>query len=91
MDGLTLGPSFEKRPVPCPDLSNDRMFPTCYRLEAIVPARYERLLVEEYGENSFTIEPDGRCRFSVAFTHLDSAVAFLLSFRGEAEVLGCLG
>lgn len=87
MAGLTLGPAFEKRPAPCPDLSDDRVFPARYQVEAIVPARYKWLLVEGYGENSFTIEPDGRCRFSIAFTHLDSAVDFLLSFHGEAEVL----
>ena len=47
-----------------------------------------KILIEEYGEKSFTIEPDGRCRFSIGFTHLDSAVGFLLSFRGDAQVLG---
>ena len=88
MAGLTLEDGFEKRPAPYPDLSDSQVFPARYQVEAIVPARYKWRLVEEYGEDSFTLEPDGRCRFSVDFTHLDSAVDFLLSFRGEAEVLG---
>lgn len=87
MAGLTLGDNFEKRSAPYPDLSDRRVFPARYQVEAIVPARYKWLLVEEYGEDSFTLEPDGRCRFSADFTHLDSAVHFLLFFQGEAEVL----
>lgn len=83
-----LGEAFPKRQAPYPDLSSQRVFPELYQVEAIVPAQYKWLLVEEYGEGSFTLQPDGRCRFSVGFTHLDSAVGFLLSFRGEAEVLG---
>lgn len=88
MAGLALGPRFEKRQAPCPDLSDQRVFPIRYQVEAIVPARYKWLLVEGYGEGSFVCEPDGRCRFSLGFTHLHSAIGFLLSFCGEAQVLG---
>lgn len=88
MAGLAIGVPFEKRQAPYPDLSNGRLFPAAYQVEALVPARYKWLLVEEYGENSFTQEPDGRCRFSIGFSHLDSAVGFLLAFRGDAQVLG---
>lgn len=88
MAGLSLGAPFAKRQAPYPDLSDERVFPQRYQVEALVPARYKWLLVEEYGEKSFTVEPDGRCRFSIGFTHLDSAVGFLLSFRGDAQVLG---
>ena len=45
-------------------------------------------LVEEYGEGCFTVEPDGRCRFQIDFTNLDSAVDWLLEFRGDAELIG---
>ncbi len=88
MTGLHLGEAFAKRAAPYPDLSDQRVFPACYQVEALVPAKYKWLLVEEYGENSFTAEPDGRCRFSLPFTYLDSAVDWLLRFHGEAEVLG---
>ncbi len=88
MARLALGGAFTKRQAPYPDLSDQRVFPTRYQVEAIVPAQYKWLLVEDYGETSFTQMPDGRCRFSIGFTHLDSAVGFLLSFRGDAQVLG---
>ncbi len=88
MARLALGGPFEKRRAPDPDLSDQRVFPTRYQVEALAPPRYKWRLVEAYGESSFTVQPDGRCRFSIGFTHLESAVEFLLSFQGDAEVLG---
>lgn len=88
MAGLRLGAPYARRQAPCPDLSAQRVFPARYVVEAIVPAQYKWRLVEEYGEDSFTLQPDGRCRFSLPFTNLDHAVDWLLSFRGEAELLG---
>lgn len=88
MASLTLGEAFTARQAPYPDLSDQRVFPCRYLVEARVPASYKWLLVEEYGENSFTEEPDGRCRFSLPFTRLDSAVEWLLRFKGDAQVLG---
>lgn len=88
MTDLRLGESFTKRQAPYPDLSDRRVFPARYQVEALVPAKYRWLLIEEYGEHSFTLEPDGRCRFSIPFTNLDNAVDWILSFHGEAELLG---
>ena len=88
MTGLQLGRPFPKRQAPYPDLSDQRVFPPRYQVEALVPGKYKWLLVEEYGESSFTVQPDGRCLFSIGFTHLHSAVGWLLSFQGEAQVLG---
>lgn len=85
---LSLEEVFEKRQAPYPDLSDQRVFPTRYQVEALVPPQYKWRLVEEYGEASFVVQPDGRCRFSIGFTYLNSAVEFLLSFWGDAEVLG---
>lgn len=88
MAGLRLGEAFSKRQAPRPELSDGRVFPERYRVKALVPAAYKWLLVEEYGVESFTVQPDGRCLFSIPFTHLDSAVDWILRFRGEAELLG---
>lgn len=88
MTELELEGSFEPRKAPYPDLSDERVFPGNYQVEAIVPAGYKWRLVEEYGEHSFTVEPDGRCRFKIDFTNLDSAVGWLLEFRGDAELVG---
>lgn len=88
MAGLTLLEGFEPREIPYPDFSDERVFPGNYRVEAIVPPKYKWRLVEEYGEGCFTVEPDGRCRFQIDFTNLDSAVDWLLEFRGDAELIG---
>ena len=88
MTSLHLGAPFTKRDAPYPDLSDQRVFPARYQVEAIVPPKYKWKLVETYGEHSFTLLPDGRCRFSIDFTHLDSAVEWILAFRGDAELLG---
>lgn len=88
MTGLALGGPFEKRQAPYPDLSDRRVFPSNYQVEAIVPAKYKWKLVEHYGDKCFTVQPDGRCRFSIGFTNLDSAVDWLLAFQGDAELLG---
>lgn len=88
MTELSLGGSFEPREAPYPDLSDERVFPGNYHVEAIVPGGYKWKLVESYGERCFTVEPDGRCRFKIDFTNLDSAVGWLLEFRGDAELIG---
>lgn len=85
---LKMAGSFEKREAPYPDLSDERVFPGNYRVEAIVPAGYKWLLVEEYGEKCFTVEPDGRCRFKIDFTNAGNAVGWLLRFHGDAELIG---
>ena len=88
MTGLELLEGFIPRDAPYPDLSDERVFPGNYRVEAVVPKEYKWRLVEEYGEHCFTVEPDGRCRASIDFTNLHSAVDWLLEFRGDAELVG---
>lgn len=88
MTRLELGEGFEPRDAPYPDLSDERVFPGNYRVEAIVPAKYKWRLVESYGEHCFTLEPDGRCQFAIDFTNLEAAVDWLLEFRGDAELIG---
>lgn len=90
MTKLALGPSFAKRDAPYPDFSDQRVFPTRYQVEAIVPGKYKWKLVETYGDHCFTVLPDGRCHFSIGFTHLNSAVDWILTFQGDAELLGPL-
>lgn len=88
MTGPTLKEGFVPREAPYPDLSDERVFPGNYRVEVLVPPEYKWRLVEEYGEGCFTVEPDGRCRAKIDFTNLDSAVDWLLCFRGDAELVG---
>lgn len=84
---LKPGGLFQKRQAPEPDLSDQRVFPKKLLVRAVVPAKYKWRLVEEYGEKSFAVEPDGSCRFSIWFSQKDSALDWLLSFRGDARVL----
>lgn len=88
MGGLRKGGEFEKREAPYPDLDDSRVFPGNYQVEAIVPDKYKWVLVESYGERCFTVEPDGRCRFKIDFTNMDSAVDWLMRFQGDAELVG---
>ncbi|WP_322174117.1 helix-turn-helix transcriptional regulator [Acutalibacter caecimuris] len=88
MTDLAPGQPFRPRPAPPPDLSADRVFPTRYQVQALVPAHYKWRLIEEYGPASFTLQPDGRCLADIGFTHLGSAVEWMLGFRGEAQLLG---
>lgn len=88
MTRLKLGGSFQAREAGYPDLSDKRVFPENYLVEAIVPARWKWRLVEYYGEHCFTDEPDGRCRTAIGFTNMTAALDWLAGFCGDAEVLG---
>lgn len=87
MTRVKLGECFQKRPAPEPDLSDRKVFPENLLVRAVVPAKYKWRLVEEYGEGAFIVEPDGSCLCSIGFTRKDSALDWLLSFRGEAQLL----
>lgn len=79
--------AFPPRPVPLPDLSSARVFPPRYAVKAVVPPRYRWRLVEEYGENSFAEREDGMLLFSASFADADQVIAWILSFRGEVELI----
>lgn len=87
MTTLATGEPFSPRPASPPDLSDQRVFPGGYPVRALVPAKYKWRLVESYGPSSFVQQADGRCLASIEFTHPESALDWLLSFRGEAELL----
>ena len=44
-------------------------------------------LVEEYGADRFTVEPDGRLRFTGGFPDADSVLSWVLTFGEKAELL----
>ena len=43
--------------------------------------------MEEYGIDRFTMEPDGRLRFTGGFPDADSAISWVLTFGDKAELL----
>ena len=43
--------------------------------------------VEEYGADRFTVEPDGKLRFTGGFPDSDSVLSWVLTFGDKAELL----
>lgn len=87
MTGLETGELYEKRPAPLPDLSQERVFPAAYQVKALFLPEYKWRLIEEYGQDSFTVQPDGRLLFSFGFTKRERILEWILSFGNGAELL----
>lgn len=78
---------FDPRCAPLPDLVPERIFPAKYRVKALFDPACRWRLVEEYGEDSFTVESGGRVRFTGDFPDADSVLRWILSFADRAELL----
>lgn len=87
MTDLAAGESFSPRPAPLPDLEPERVFPAKYRVTVRFEPSCRWRLVEEYGPDSFTTDPDGWLRFTVGFPDADSALSWVLTFGDKAELL----
>ena len=79
--------SFEKRSVPLPDFSPEHVFPGVYTVKALIQPSFKWRLVEEYGLESFTQQPDGTLLFSAKFTDKASIICWIASFGDGAELL----
>lgn len=78
---------FEKRVVPTPDLSTEKIFNHKYEIQAIIKPEYRWRLIDEYGLESFTVMQDGNLLFSFMFTDEQSIINWILSFKGAAELI----
>lgn len=87
MEKLQLSEGFTKRPVPLPDLSNERIFPGGIRVKALIDRDCKWRLVEEFGTGCFTEQADGRLLFQADYTDRENLLTWLLSFREKAEIL----
>ncbi|MCI8514024.1 MAG: YafY family transcriptional regulator [Lachnospiraceae bacterium] len=87
MTDLQMGASFKKRSAPLPDLSRERTFPDVYQVKAKIRPEYKWRLVEEYGPESFCVQPDGTLLFSFGFTDKATVVGWIVSFGDGAELL----
>ncbi len=87
MTELQLDETFEKRVVPIPDLSFRGVSSDVYQVKAIIQPQYKWRLIEEYGPESFTIQPDGTLLFSFGFADKSSIVGWIVSFGEGAELL----
>ncbi|MDR3767411.1 MAG: YafY family protein [Butyricicoccus sp.] len=87
MTELTSGESFEPRSAPLPNLEPEHIFPPKYQVTVLFDPACRWRLVEEYGADRFTVEPDGRLRFTGGFPDADSALSWVLTFGCKAELL----
>ena len=87
MTDLAAGELFSPRPAPLPDLEPKRIFPAKYRVTVRFDPSCRWRLVEEYGPDSFTTDPDGWLRFTGGFPDADSALSWVLTFGDKAELL----
>ena len=87
MTELTTGEPFDPRSAPLPDLEPERVFPIKYQVTVLFEPSCRWRLVEEYGADCFTVELDGRLRFTGAFPDADSVLSWVLTFGDKAELL----
>ena len=84
---LATGESFAPRSAPLPDLEPERIFPAKYQVTVLFDPTCRWRLVEEYGADRLTVEPDGRLRFIGGFPDADSVLSWVLTFGDKAELL----
>ena len=84
---LAVGEPFERRDAPWPDLSNARVFPERWRVRVLIEPRFKWRLIEEYGPDCYSVQPDGRLLFEGGFAGRDHLITWLLSFEDGAELL----
>ena len=87
MTGLISGDPFSPRAAPLPDLEPERVFPVQYQVTVLFDPACRWRLVEEYGIDRFTVEPDGRLRFTGGFPDADSVLSWVLTFGEKAELV----
>lgn len=87
MTTLASGEPFVPRCAPLPDLQPERVFPIKYRVAVRFDPVCRWRLVEEYGADRFTVEPDGWLRFTGGFPDADSVLSWVLTFGEKAELL----
>ena len=87
MTELATGELFEFRPAPLPDLEPERVFPVNYQVTVLFDSSCRWRLVEEYGADRFTVEPDGKLRFTGGFPDANSVLSWVLTFGDKAELL----
>ena len=73
--------------IPPERLDFNREWAKNYLLCALFDPSEKYRLVEEYGPDCYSVEPDGRLKLTVDFTYYSSMLSWVLSFGGKAEVL----
>ena len=87
MTELSVGEEFVPREAPLPDFGDARIFPAVYQAVVRFSPRWKWRLMEEYGPESFTVEPDGTLLFRWGFPDAEGLLGWVLTFGDGAELL----
>ena len=87
MTELVSGEPFPPRSVPFPNLEPEQVFPVKYQVTILFDPACRWRLIEEYGTDRFTVEPDGKLRFTGGFPDAESVLSWVLTFGDKAELL----
>lgn len=77
----------EKREVPMPDLSTEKMFSGSINVKAVFDASMKWHLIEEFGPDSFRVQDDGTLLFEHEYTDREGLIAWMLSCRDKVTIL----
>mgnify|MGYP005785676869 FL=1 len=87
MTELSVGEEFCSREVPLPDFDDARIFTPVHQALVRFSPRWKWRLVEEYGPDSFTVEPEGTLLFRWGFPDEEGLLGWVLTFGDGAELL----
>lgn len=83
----STGEKFEPRPNPGPQICAERLYPFNIDVTALFEPGMKWRLVEDYGIESFTEQPDGKLLFQFGFMDKNSLFGWLLSFGDQVKLL----
>lgn len=78
---------FERRIVPWPDLSNERIFPGGIYVKVLFDKECKWRLIEEFGAGCFDELPDGKLLFHADYTNRQNLISWILTFGEKALLL----
>ena len=81
------GERFAGRSLPEFRIENEAVFPARLQVKALLEPSMKWRLIEEYGIESFQVQPDKRLLFQFGFMDKESVFGWLLSFGDRAELL----
>lgn len=82
-----LAETFDGRDIPKYEVSVEHVFSQNIFVKAIFEPEMKWRLIEEYGVDSFTVQPDGRLLFRFGFYDEEYLFTWLLSFGDTVELL----
>ena len=75
------------RDVPMPDLSTKAIFSAGVNVKALFDPSMKWHLIEEFGVESFSVQPDGTLLFEHEYTDKDSMITWMLTCKDRVTVL----